>query len=74
LTGRFGNRIEVIAAGYNSGESNVRRWLDCTSTNEIFEFFSNIDLPETKSYVMIVRSNYEAYKRTYPNHTAIASK
>ena len=27
---RFGKQLEVIAAGYNSGESNVRRWLDCT--------------------------------------------
>jgi soluble lytic murein transglycosylase len=62
---RFGRRLEVIAAGYNSGESNVRRWLDCTNTNETFEFFSNIDLPETKAYVMIVRGNYESYKRTY---------
>ncbi len=65
LTQRFGKRLEVIAAGYNSGESNVRRWLDCTATDESFEFFSNIDLPETKAYVMIVRGNYESYKRTY---------
>jgi hypothetical protein len=62
---RFGSQLEVIAAGYNSGESNVRRWLDCTTTKEAFEFFSNIDLPETKAYVMIVRGNYESYKRTY---------
>ena len=62
---RFGRQLEVIAAGYNSGESNVRRWLDCTTTHEAFEFFSNIDLPETKTYVMIVRGNYESYKRTY---------
>jgi soluble lytic murein transglycosylase len=73
LSGRFGKRVEVIAAGYNSGESNVRRWLDCTSTNETFEFFSNIDLPETRTYVMIVRTNYEAYRRTYPNQAARAS-
>jgi len=62
---RFGRQLEVIAAGYNSGESNVQRWLDCTTTHEAFEFFSNIDLPETKTYVMIVRGNYESYKRTY---------
>jgi soluble lytic murein transglycosylase len=70
LSGRFGKRVEVIAAGYNSGESNVQRWLDCTSTDETFEFFSNIDLPETRTYVMIVRTNYEAYKRTYPSQAA----
>ncbi len=74
LSGRFGKRVEVIAAGYNSGESNVRRWLDCTSTDETFEFFSNIDLAETRTYVMIVRTNYEAYKRTYPNQGTQAFK
>jgi hypothetical protein len=62
---RFGRQLEVIAAGYNSGESNVRRWLDCTTSKEAFEFVSNIDLAETKAYVMIVRGNYESYKRTY---------
>jgi len=67
MIGRFGRRLEVIAAGYNSGESNVRRWLDCTTTDETFEFFSNIDLPETRNYVMIVRANYESYRRTYSN-------
>lgn len=69
---RFGRQLEVIAAGYNSGESNVRRWLDCTTTNEAFEFFSNIDLPETKTYVMIVRGNYESYKRTYQKENLAA--
>jgi soluble lytic murein transglycosylase len=65
LASRFGNKVEVMAAGYNSGESNVRRWLDCTSTDEILEFYSNIDLPETKNYVMIVKANYESYRRVY---------
>ncbi|MCI0616853.1 transglycosylase SLT domain-containing protein [bacterium] len=69
---RFGRQLEIIAAGYNSGESNVRRWLDCTTTNEAFEFFSNIDLAETKSYVMIVRGNYESYKRTYQKENLAA--
>ncbi len=73
MIGRFGRRLEVIAAGYNSGESNVRRWLDCTTTDETFEFFSNIDLPETRNYVMIVRANYESYRRTYANPTVSAA-
>ena len=40
--------------------------------NEAFEFFSNIDLPETKTYVMIVRGNYESYKRTYQKENLAA--
>ncbi|PWT92143.1 MAG: hypothetical protein C5B54_04015 [Acidobacteria bacterium] len=66
MIGRFGNNVEIIAAGYNSGEDNVNRWLDSTSSKEPIEFFSNIDLTETRNYVMLVRINYECYKRVYP--------
>lgn len=69
----FGNRLELVAAGYNGGESNVRRWLACTSTNEPIEFFSNIDLPETRQYVMKVKMNYERYKRVYGRSMAVNS-
>lgn len=62
---KFGTRPEVIAASYNSGESNVRRWLACTSTDEVMEFFSNIDLKETRDYVVQVKTNYEWYRRIY---------
>jgi soluble lytic murein transglycosylase len=61
----FGNQVEMIAAGYNGGEPNVRRWRDCSTPNEILDFVSSIDFSETKSYVMIVKSNYELYKRIY---------
>jgi peptidoglycan lytic transglycosylase len=62
---KFGTRPEIVAAGYNSGESNVNRWLACTSSNEVMEFFSNIDLAETKDYVIQVRTNYDWYRRIY---------
>ena len=65
MMGKFGTRPEVIAASYNSGESNVRRWLACTSTDDVMEFYSNIDLSETKNYVHIVKTNYERYRRIY---------
>lgn len=69
MIARFGNRLEVIAAGYNSGEDNVQRWLDGTSSPEAIEFFSNIDFPETRNYVMLVKTNYEWYKRIYSTPT-----
>lgn len=65
MIGKFGPRVEVIAASYNSGESNVRRWLSLVSSDDVVEFYSNIDLPETKSYVNLVKTNYEIYKRVY---------
>ncbi len=61
----FGDAVEVLAAGYNGGESNLRRWLACTSTGEEIDFLSNIDMKETKKYVMIVKTNYELYRRLY---------
>ncbi len=61
----FGDAVEILAAGYNGGESNLRRWLACTSTDEEIDFFSNIDMKETKKYVMIVKTNYELYRRLY---------
>lgn len=65
---KFGERPEVIAASYNSGESNVMRWLACTSSNEVMEFFSNIDLAETKDYVVQVTTTYNWYRRIYGNN------
>lgn len=65
MVGKFGPRVEVIAASYNSGESNVRRWLALMGSDDVIEFYSNIDLPETKNYVSIVKTNYELYRRIY---------
>lgn len=65
ITREFGNHVELIAAGYNGGESNVRRWRDSSTPDEIMDFVSSIDFKETKNYVMIVKTNYEIYKRIY---------
>jgi soluble lytic murein transglycosylase len=61
----FGEKVEILAAGYNGGESNLRRWLATSSGSEDLDFFSNIDMSETKNYVMIVRTNYEMYRQIY---------
>jgi soluble lytic murein transglycosylase len=65
ITREFGNQVEFIAAGYNGGESNVRRWQDSSMKDEVMDFVSSIDFKETKNYVMIVKSNYEIYKQIY---------
>jgi soluble lytic murein transglycosylase len=61
----FGNQLELIAAGYNGGERNVRRWRDCSIPGDILDFVSSIDFKETKAYVMIVKTNYDLYRRIY---------
>jgi soluble lytic murein transglycosylase len=70
ITKEFGNEVEFIAAGYNGGESNVRRWLASSIKNEVMDFVSSIDFKETKNYVMIVKTNYELYKRIYDQQSA----
>ena len=72
ITNEFGNHVEFIAAGYNGGESNVRRWIASSKQNEVMDFVSSIDFKETKNYVMIVKSNYELYKRIYREQPASA--
>lgn len=65
MTKEFGRQVEILAAGYNAGESNLRRWLSQDPGPETLDFFSNIDMNQTKKYVMIVKVNYEIYKRIY---------
>jgi soluble lytic murein transglycosylase len=65
MTKEFGPQVEILAAGYNAGELNLRRWLSTSTPGETLDFFSNIDASETKKYVMIVKTNYETYKKIY---------
>jgi len=65
MTKEFGEQVEILAAGYNAGELNLRRWLAASAPGETLDFFSNIDASETKKYVMIVKTNYETYKKIY---------
>jgi soluble lytic murein transglycosylase len=65
ISSQFGDAAEVIAAAYNGGESNLKRWLACSLKGDFLDFFSNIDMKETKNYVAIVKTNYELYKRVY---------
>jgi soluble lytic murein transglycosylase len=71
LMNEFGNQVEFIAAGYNGGEPNVRRWRDSSTRDEVLDFVSSIDFKETKNYVMIVKTNYELYKQIYGNSTSV---
>lgn len=62
---QFGNRMEVLAASYNGGETNARLWLSATSSDDPIEFYSNIDFGQTRDYVRQVLVNYDYYRRIY---------
>jgi soluble lytic murein transglycosylase len=65
ISEEFGKESEMIAAAYNGGEANVRRWLAGSKKGDGLDFFSNIDFAETKNYVALVTFNHEMYKRIY---------
>ena len=73
LMQEFGSEVEFLAAGYNGGEPNVRRWRDSSAREDVLDFVSSIDFKETKNYVMIVKSNYEMYRQIYREPAASAS-
>ena len=65
LKDEFGGLYEAIAASYNGGEDNARRWLDRSNPKEAAIFASEVGFGETKKYVFKVMGNYQVYKELY---------
>ncbi len=65
LLDRFTRRPEHVLAAYNSGEHRVDRWLRGKTFREPAEFVSSIPFSETRSYVRLVMSNREIYRRLH---------
>ena len=59
------NRFEYVAAAYNGGPTNVRKWLRELPTTEIEEWVESIPLSETRLYVQGVYRNARQYQRLY---------
>ena len=67
LLDRFGGQIEQVLAAYNSGQHRVDAWLARGEEyREPAEFVASIPFSETRSYVRIVMSNWELYRRLSP--------
>lgn len=65
LKNQFGGLNEAIAASYNGGEDNARRWLNRTNSKDPGIFTSEIGFAETKNYVFKVMSFYRIYTELY---------
>lgn len=65
LKNEFGGLYEAIAASYNGGEDNVRRWMARTKPKDKVIFTSEVGFSESKKYVYKVLANYRVYQELY---------
>ncbi len=65
LKDEFGGLYEAIAASYNGGEDNARRWLNRSKPKDSAIFTSEVGFPETKNYVFKVMTNFRIYRELY---------
>ena len=67
---KFPNQNEAVAAAYNGGEDNMRRWLDRSRSVVPERYVSEIAYAQSKDYVHKVISNYRAYQFLYDEQLA----
>ncbi len=65
LKTEFGGLYEAIAASYNGGEDNARRWLNRSKPKDAAIFTSEVGFPETKNYIFKVMTNFRIYQEMY---------
>ena len=61
----FPNQAEAVAASYNGGEDNMRRWLNRSRSELPDRYVSEIAYAQSKDYVQNVLNNYRMYKYLY---------
>lgn len=61
----FPNEPEAVAASYNGGEENVKRWLARSRVNVPERYLPEIVFVQSKDYAVRVMANYRMYKLIY---------
>lgn len=72
LVEQFGD-VHLALAGYNAGDSRVRRWLPDRGDLDADEFIDDMPFPETQNYVKRVLGTAENYRRLYGDERSTAS-
>lgn len=65
LMQEFPGNMYAVAAGYNTDEDNVKRWVARANSSDVDRFVAEVPLPETKDYIAKVMNNYWAYQQLY---------
>ncbi len=61
--------VHLALAGYNAGESHVRRWKSDRPGLDPDEYIDGIPFPETQTYVKRILGTSEDYRRLYADDT-----
>jgi soluble lytic murein transglycosylase len=65
LFGLFPEMPEAVAASYNGGEDNMKRWVTRSRSNEANRYVPEILFAQSKDYVHRVMANYRMYTLLY---------
>ncbi len=69
----FPNKHEAVAAAYNGGETNVKRWLARVNSSEPDRYMPEIVFGQSKDYAARVMANYRMYQHLYDERLALRS-
>jgi soluble lytic murein transglycosylase len=61
----YPNQPSAVAASYNGGEDNMKRWLGRAKSSSPGRYVPEIMYAQTKDYVYKVMSNYRVYQHLY---------
>jgi len=65
LKNEFDNNMEIMIAGYNAGNGNVKKWLNNKEYSKDGETLDEIPFNETKIYQQKVLRDYKIYSKIY---------
>lgn len=66
----FPNQPEAVAASYNGGEDNMKRWMKRSHSDRPDRYVPEIAFSQSKDYVYRVMANYRIYKLFYNENLA----
>lgn len=69
----FPDRHEAVAAAYNGGETNVKRWLARVDSSQPERYLPEIVFGQSKDYAARVMANYRMYQYLYDERLALKS-
>ena len=61
----FPNQPQAVAASYNGGEDNVKRWMKRSRSDLADRYVTEIAFSQSKDYVYKVMANYRIYQMFY---------
>ena len=61
----FPNQPDAVAASYNGGDDNMKRWLARSRSNLPERYVAEIMYAQSKDYVTRVMANYRMYQFLY---------